>query len=240
MRAHDRPPRSPDRALQRQAVRRRQDHVRGRRRRAPGGAPVPQRAARMSTTATALTVPALIRGRIHDDALVQFGARDGIAQFTGPDPQRIGAALALRDPRALDDLQRLPFDEIVEFLAAVGERLELSGNEHLQQALAAAEPFSDMTAPLIRASFEQLGSLFTAEAVREHAEQTVGIEYLERWVPRTLHDGRLAQIRAFGARTVHIIAGNSPLIAALSIIRNAICRADAIVKLPSNDPLTAL
>jgi hypothetical protein len=39
---------------------------------------------------------------------------------------------------------------------------------------------------------------------------------------------------------VHIVAGNSPLISALSIIRNAITRSDAIVKIPSNDPLTAL
>jgi hypothetical protein len=38
---------------------------------------------------------------------------------------------------------------------------------------------------------------------------------------------------------VHVIAGNSPLIAALTIIRNAITRSDAIIKTPSNDPLTA-
>ena len=43
-----------------------------------------------------------------------------------------------------------------------------------------------------------------------------------------------------GARTVHVIAGNSPLIAALSIIRNAVARSDAVIKTPSNDPLTAL
>jgi hypothetical protein len=39
---------------------------------------------------------------------------------------------------------------------------------------------------------------------------------------------------------VHIIAGNSPLISALTVIRNAITRSDAIVKAPSNDPLTAV
>jgi hypothetical protein len=43
-----------------------------------------------------------------------------------------------------------------------------------------------------------------------------------------------------GARAVHIIAGNSPLIAALTVIRNAITRSDAIIKAPSNDPLTAI
>jgi hypothetical protein len=97
-----------------------------------------------------------------------------------------------------------------------------------------------MTAPLIRSSFEQLPSLFAAAAVREMADATVGIPYLDGWVQRPMSDGRVVAIRAMGARTVHIVAGNSPLISALTIIRNAIVRSDAIIKTPSNDPLTAL
>jgi hypothetical protein len=38
---------------------------------------------------------------------------------------------------------------------------------------------------------------------------------------------------------VHIIAGNVPNVAAMSIMRNAVIRSDMIVKTPSNDPLTA-
>jgi hypothetical protein len=97
-----------------------------------------------------------------------------------------------------------------------------------------------MTTPLVRASFEPLPALFSPDAVRELADATIGIPYLEGWVPRTMADGRTAHVRAFGARAVHIIAGNSPLIAALTVIRNAVTRSDAIVKTPSNDPLTAL
>jgi hypothetical protein len=97
-----------------------------------------------------------------------------------------------------------------------------------------------MTAPLVRSSFEQLPALFAPELVREVADSTIGIDHLEGWVPRRMSDGRTASVRAFGARAVHIIAGNSPLIAALSIVRNAIARSDAIIKTPSNDPLTAL
>src|SRR5260370_15537632 len=100
----------------------------------------------MTTTATALTVPALIRGRLHNEDLIEFGARDGQTSFRAPDPQRIGAALVLRDPRALSDLQSLPFEEIVEFLAAVGEKLSLHTTDHPKTALAATSPFSYMTA----------------------------------------------------------------------------------------------
>lgn len=148
-------------------------------------------------------------------------------------------ALVLRDPGELQELQELPFDEIVTYLDVLGVALELERNEHLQEALARCEEFSDMTPPLVRASFEQLPSLFAAEAVRELADATIGIPYLEGWVERTMADGRRAAVRAFGARTVHVIAGNSPLIAALTVIRNAVCRSNAIIKTPSNDPLTA-
>ena len=72
------------------------------------------------------------------------------------------------------------------------------------------------------------------------AEQTVGIDYLETWVPSTLVDGRTAHIRAFGSRQLHIVAGNAPIISAMMIVRNAVSRSDSIIKTPSNDPFTAL
>jgi hypothetical protein len=166
-------------------------------------------------------IPSFIRGLVDEGAV---------------DPE----ALVLRDPGALADLQALPFDRIVEFLAALGERLTLDANDHLRNALAHCDEHADLTPPLMRASFEQLPSLFTRESVREVAALTIGAEFADGWVERRLSDGRTAAVRAMGARAVHIIAGNSPLIAALSIIRNAIVRSDAIIKAPSNDPLTAL
>ena len=194
----------------------------------------------MIPTLTALTAPAFVRGELITEDLVRFGGRGAVETFQTPNPQKLLGALPLFDPSRLRDLHEIPFEEIVAFLAAVGEALVLQRNAHLQEALELSAQFSDMTAPLVRSSFEQLPALFTPEAVRELADATIGIRYLQGWVPRTMGDGRTASIRAFGARAVHIIAGNSPLIAALSIIRNAIARSDAIIKTPSNDPLTAL
>jgi Acyl-CoA reductase (LuxC) len=194
----------------------------------------------MNHTLTGLTAPAFIRGRLVTEELVGFGGRGGAATFSAPDPHRLLGALPLPDPSLLRDVQDMPFDEIVAYLAALGEALVLGRNPHLQEALELSAQFSDMTAPLVRSSFEQLPALFSPAAVRELADATIGIPYLQGWVPRVMADGRTASIRAFGARAVHIIAGNSPLIAALSIIRNAVARSDAIIKTPSNDPLTAL
>src|SRR5262249_26868695 len=94
----------------------------------------------------------------------------------------------------------------------------------------------------LRAQYEaQLPFLFTREAVREMVQTALGsVEILERWTPYRLGDGRLMSVRPFGARCVHINAGNSPIVAALCVVRNAITRGDAVVKSPSNDPYTAL
>jgi len=189
-------------------------------------------------TAQELVAPAVIRGRLVERNLLAFGGRGGSARFHSPSPADLAPLLPLRD--GLSDLQRLPFEEIVAYLDELGRALVLERNEYLREALTYSAGWSDMTTPLVRASFEQLPSLFTAQAVREVADRTVGIPYLQGWVPHRLSDGRTASIRAFGARAVHIIAGNSPLIAALSIIRSALTRSDAIIKTPSNDPLTAL
>lgn len=187
-----------------------------------------------------VTAPAFIRGRTVATDLVSFADRNDGGGFRSPDPRGLLALLPLGDPRRLADVHELSLNEIVDYLVELGTRLRLADNEYLQEALQSSIQWADMTRPLIRAAFEQLPSLFTAPAVREIADATVGIPYLEGWVERRMADGRLAAVRAMGARTIHIVAGNSPLISALSIIRNALVRSDAIVKTPSNDPLTAL
>lgn len=188
---------------------------------------------------TVTVAPAVVRGTVVADDLVAFGGRNA-GSFRTPDPAALVTRLVMRDPGALRDVHELAFDEIVGYLAELGERLILADNPHLQEAMGCSEHWSDMTLPLIRASFEQLPAMFAADAVREIADASIGVPYLDGWVERRMADGRSVAIRAMGARTVHVIAGNSPLIAALSIIRNAVTRSDAVIKTPSNDPLTAV
>lgn len=76
--------------------------------------------------------------------------------------------------------------------------------------------------------------------MREHAENCIGVKYLEGWVEKRMASGCTANIRAFGARSVHVLAGNVPAPSAMGVMRNAITRSDAIFKTPSNDPLTAV
>lgn len=186
------------------------------------------------------TAGCVVRGARIDGPLADFGGRSVGLKFRSPDPRSLVAKLPLSGAVGLDDLYALRFDEILDFLARLGDRLRLDRNPHLQQALEASCLTSSLTPPLLRNSYECLPELFDARFAREIADATVGIDHLEGWVPRTLLDGRRLSVRAFGARTLHIIAGNSPVIAALSILRNALTRGDAIIKSPSNDPFTAL
>ncbi|HYZ30260.1 MAG TPA: acyl-CoA reductase [Thermoleophilaceae bacterium] len=194
----------------------------------------------MSTSATtAVQVPAVVRGEVITDDLTAFATRGGEQEFYVPDPARLAGRLPLADAGSLRELTELSFDDIVDYLAELGSRLVPDHNDHLQEAIACSSVWSDATPPLVEASYRELQRVFEPALVREMAELAIGIEHLEGWPEVTFADGRTAAVHAMGARVVHIIAGNSPAIAALTIVRNAITRSDAIIKSPSNDPLTA-
>ncbi|HLY54971.1 MAG TPA: acyl-CoA reductase [Stellaceae bacterium] len=186
------------------------------------------------------TAPAIIRGKLITENLVRFGGRDGASSFESPDPASLIDRLPLKDPGALLDLYGLSFDEIVDYLVELGSWLDLAKNEFLQESLDHSYDMSDQTPPLLHRQYAQMGGLFTAPLLREAIEASIGIKYLEGWNPRDMADGRTARVRAFGCRALHIVAGNSPFVSAITIIRNALTRSDAIIKAPSNDPLTSL
>jgi hypothetical protein len=109
----------------------------------------------------------------------------------------------------------------------------------LQEAYEAALLANPLPADMLKNSYQILPPLFSRANVLELADSQVGLDYLNGWVPRALADGRELRVRAFGSRVVHIPAGNGGLVSAVTILRSVITRCDAIIKAPSNDPLTA-
>ena len=191
---------------------------------------------------TELIVPSFIRGTLYATRIwVRFGGRGGDAQFLAPDPLAIMAdILPLANPGDLRDLYSISFAEIVDYLVELGTQLNLRTNVFLQEALEQSYGMADQTPPLLRWQYEQLPQIFQRDFIMEAAELPIGIRYLEGWVPTKMTDGRLASIRAMGSRAVHVVAGNSPVLSGITILRNAVTRSDAIIKAPSNDPLTGL
>jgi len=186
------------------------------------------------------TVPLLLRGQIIDAAEVEFGGRRGGISFRAPDLSKYLNDLTLNSPSKMGDLYSISLEEIFDFLARLGERLHPADNKHLQESFELSRATSGLSDSILRHHYDGIPNYFRKEATRDIAERLVGIDYLEGWVeqPQTLQRNTRLSIRAVGARAVHIIAGNVPVVGVTTVIRNAITRSDAIIKTPSNDPLT--
>ncbi|HEX4506169.1 MAG TPA: acyl-CoA reductase [Alphaproteobacteria bacterium] len=186
------------------------------------------------------TVPLLLRGQIIDEATVEFGGRRGGVAFRAPDLSKYLNELTLNSPSKMGDLYAISLEEIFDFLAKLGERLHPADNKHLQESFELSRATSGLSDSILRHHYDGIPNYFRKEATRDIAERLVGIDYLEGWVeqPQTVQRNTRLSIRAMGARAVHIIAGNVPVVGVTTVIRNAITRSDAIIKTPSNDPLT--
>jgi hypothetical protein len=137
------------------------------------------------------------------------------------------------------DLYALRFNDVLDYLDALGGELEFSRNDYLRESYELAVRTSGLGQETIKHFYQSLPGIFSRNFVRELAENAIGVKYLDGWVERRMASGCVCSIRAFGARAVHILAGNVPIPSALGVVRNAITRSDAIFKTPSNDPLTA-
>ena len=180
---------------------------------------------------------AVIRGQLIDADLVDFGGRGGGITFQAPDPHKLVGKLPLGSPTKLDDLYQLSFDDILDYLEELGTRLRLEANPYMQEALELSYATAPTTPPILKGFYQHMPAMFDRRRIRDMVEFNIGVPYLEGWVEREINGSRVG-IRAYGSRALHIVAGNGPVIGALSLIRGAITRGDTIVKAPSNDPFT--
>ncbi|WP_442114211.1 acyl-CoA reductase [Pseudomonas sp. NUPR-001] len=184
--------------------------------------------------------PLIIRGEVITDNLIEVGGRGGDLTFLTPDVHCYIERLPLGNPARLADLYALSFDDILDYAEALGERLHFDHNPYLQQACELSYQTSSSTPSIVKMSYMGLQHLLSRDFISEMVESTVGIKYLEGWVSQRLLDGTELEVRCFGARTLHIVAGNAVALSLWTIIRNMVLRSDAIIKAPSNDPFTAL
>lgn len=183
-------------------------------------------------------VPLIIRGEIIEDYSVQYADRNGTLRFETPDAKKYIRQLVTDNPLSQLDLYRISLEQIIDFLDAVGKRLDLEQNPHWREAFEISCQTSNLSRSVLEATYRNCKTVLSRERIRERVETQIGSKYLEGWVPTTLADGRVLQVRAMGARGVHVIAGNVPTVSAATLMRCATTRSDTIVKVPSNDPLT--
>jgi len=187
-------------------------------------------------------IPLLIRGQLIDDDCIEFEARRGELSFQTPNVAGYLDTLPLQDPIKMSDMyEELNMDGVIDYLDQLSRRLSPKINPYMQEAYELSCMTSGLTPEILYSQYcNMIPAMLSAASVREVAEKHIGIATLDGWTRHELLDGRVAHTRPFGARCVHITAGNSPAVAAITVMWNCLTRGDAVVKSPSNDPLTSL
>jgi hypothetical protein len=180
-------------------------------------------------------------------------SRPALAQFVkgatlhGADRDVAGMAAAvpainlLTWPRSepLPALQT-PVAEIVDLLVATGERIASDPDGLIEQALRNLAATGDLPESIVRRAYANLPLIFGRRDIELRLAGEFGpADRLDGWCDVPEYGERAARLRAFPPRMVHILAGNAPAVAALTIVRGALSKGVHLLKLPSNDLFTA-
>lgn len=190
-------------------------------------------AAAIANDDTAIRVPHVIQGRTQIGSAVVHHSRDLGGAFTTAAVNLNELVWSRLEPGPAFDM---PVAQIIEFLLETGRHLNLKQNRYLQEAADAAVKVSPLGRRIVENTYNDLALIFSREAL-EAELSIIGSEVLDGWQPTTR--GGRHRVRAFPPRMLHIPAGNSPVVSALTIARGALCKGVHLLKLPSNDLFSA-
>ena len=184
----------------------------------------------------AVPVCHVIKGRTVSGGELEYGSAS--ARFATPVLNLDELVWSRREPGPAFDV---PLAEIMDVLVQTGERLTHDPDGLLAEAL----DFSARTSPLPRSvlerSYASLGRIFTRPSMQFQVDQELGgADVLDGWREvKGAPSGRTHRTRAFPPRLIHVIAGNAPGVAAVSVLRGALTKGVHLLKLPSNDLFSA-
>jgi hypothetical protein len=184
------------------------------------------------TAAANVAVPHVVRGRVLEpcgDDAIDYGG------FVTPPLDLDALVWSRTEPGPAFDV---PVDDIIDFLVAVGARLDLDTNEHLKHALECSLPFSGLGPRVLAQAYRGLPAVFEKSSLVFQVEQEVGRDVLDGWAEVRDPNGRVRRVRAFPPRLVHVLAGNTPGVTGITVARGALTKGVHLLKLPSNDLLT--
>lgn len=188
----------------------------------------------MSTQAIAISH--VIKGAVQHDATVEQHSRAQATPVFTPAINRNDLVWSRHQATPAYDT---PIADVVDYLVALGERLDFDKNVYLQEALANMSHFSSLDKRVLENSYRDMKHLFLREGIEAEIEQALGgPEVLDGWVARNQWQPH-SRVRAVPPRMVHILAGNAPVVPPVTIIRAALTKGVHLLKLPSNDMFTA-
>jgi len=134
----------------------------------------------------------------------------------------------------------VPLDEVIDVLVATGDRLRTDPGGHVAEALALIQQINPLAPAVLERCYGDLPAQFARNRILDMIDGEIGgPTVLDGWADHVSRDGRKGRYRAFPPRLVHVLAGNGPSVAAFSIVRGALSKGVHLMKLPSNDPITA-
>jgi len=182
-----------------------------------------------------LPVPHVVRGRLIHGVERVYTSRDMGVNFATPviDPDAL--VWTRREPLPMLDT---PISEILDFLVELGTRLDLDVNTSLQQAFEGMIRVSALGPRVLENIYRDMRSMFNRRLMEAEIAASIGsLDRLDGWVEHR-PAGFANRLRAFPPRLVHIMAGNVPSVAALTIVRAALTKGVHLLKLASNDLFT--
>jgi hypothetical protein len=182
------------------------------------------------------SVPFVVRGRVAE------GRNQTPFGNTAPQAR---AALDLDElvwpSHAPVPLADVPTQDIIDLLAQVGAWVRRDPDGILARARESLITVSGASRPLAERSYAELWRYFDPDLARFQLEQELGgTRAMDGWRSVQVPGQRQPSfVRAFPVRMVHVLAGNAPGVAAISIVRSALVKGASLLKLASNDLFTA-
>lgn len=182
-----------------------------------------------------IKVPHIVHGRTVFGDAVEHRSRVGDT-FLTPELDLDALVRPRSEPGPAFDV---PLREILDLLGETGRRLNLDTNSHLAEALELSAASSPHSRRVVENSYRVIGQTFEPGALGYQVERELGVGVIDGWASVYKPGTPSCQVRAFPPRLVHIMAGNGPPAASISIIRGALTKGVNLLKLPSNDLFTA-
>ena len=182
-----------------------------------------------------LPVCHIIKGWAVEGPGTVYGSGPG--RFEAPEFRLTDLIWSRLEPCPASDV---PVAEIIDFLHETGRAIGRDDKGYLAQALDHLTVTASLGRGLLEKLFGELPRHFDAQAIRGTVEAELGgTDVLDGWREVGLAGGTTGRIRACPPRMVHVLAGNAPVVASLTVIRSAVTKGVSLLKLPSNDLFTA-
>ena len=185
---------------------------------------------------SAIPVVHVIKGEVIHGADHEYGPPH--ARFTTPALDLNSLVWPRHEPGPAFDTASA---EIVDIMVELGRWIDADSDGLMAEALEHSVAACPLPRGVIERSYRNLSPIFDRQSMEfQIANELGGADVLDGWreVPNA-PSGRSIHIRAFPPRMIHILAGNSPGVSALTIVRGALTKGVHLMKIPSNDLFTA-